>query len=84
MTSRFCFSEVPQESTPEVLVIRDLNNPACRSITNAAEDVVKYLYQAGDLKGNRRLWYYDTDGNKDEIIHDGEGKFIDFSFLPRS
>jgi hypothetical protein len=84
MRPKFCFDFVPQETTPEILVIRDSNNPACPSITNAAEDVVEYLYKLGELKGDRRLWYYDTDGNKDELLHDGQGKFIDFGFLPRS
>lgn len=84
MTPKFCFDYVPQESTPEILVIRDSNNPVCRSVTNDAEAVIAYLFQQGELKGDRRLHYYDTDGNKDELLHDGEGKFIDFGFLPKN
>jgi hypothetical protein len=84
MTQKFCFSYVWEECTPEILVIRDMDSPGCRSITNDAEVVVEYLYQQGELKGDRRLHYYDTDGNKDELLHDGEGKFINFGFLPRN
>lgn len=83
MRPKFCFSYVPEESTPEILVIRDLDNPACRSITNDAENVVEYLFKQGELRNDRRLYYYDTDGNKDELLHDGEGKFISYGFLPR-
>jgi hypothetical protein len=76
----FCFTFVESESNDEVLVIRDSNNPACKTITNAAEEVVKYLHDKGWL-GSKRLLYYDTDGRKDELLHDSNGKFIDFNIL---
>ena len=76
---RFCFGSVPEETTDEILVIRDLDMPSCRSITNDAEAVVEYLHDKGWLSNERRLMYYDTDGNKDEILHDGNGVFLGFS-----
>ena len=81
---KFCFNHVDAETTDEILVIRDADIPGCRSITNDAEAVVEYLHSVGELPAGRLLHYYDTDGNKDELQHDGKGKFTGFNFLPRS
>ena len=68
------FEIVQTESTPEILVIRDLG-PWNRvgTITNDAEGVVERLVRAGQLPSGRRLLYYDSDGDKDEIrVKDGQ------------
>ena len=67
--------EVVDHSDTEVN-IRDLN--AGISITNDAEAVVLTLYQ---VFGNVRYFYYDTDGKRDELCHDGP-KFTGFAVLP--
>lgn len=47
-----------------------------RSITNAAEDVVRWFAERGYLfredEGARRILYRDSDGVWDELAHDGK------------
>ncbi len=66
------------ECTPERLVIRDRNELGHLSVTNDAEAVVAYLFRAGTLRDGRRLFYYDTDGNLDELLIK-DGKFAGFA-----
>lgn len=63
------------------LTIRDL----ClgTSITNDAEAVVAELHRSGVLAG-RRLYYFDTMGQLDELVHDGQGGFKGFAPGPRA
>ena len=53
------------------------------TITNGAEKVVAKMYLAG--LGERRLFYYDSEGDLTELKHDNWGKFIGFGFgmLPK-
>ena len=71
------------EDTPgEPLVIKDVGSGMCRSITNDAEWVVSTLIDNGVLTPGRRLLYYDSMGQLDEIlIKDGE--FAGFAPGPR-
>ena len=55
------------------VLVRDLDGPL--SITNDAEDVVKELLVQFP---HRRIFYIDTDGNCDELCHDGK-KFTYFA-----
>lgn len=67
----------------ETMTIRDdfyERNPTT-TVTNDAEAVVDYLLKTGKL-GARRLFYYDTEGQLDEITHDGQ-KFTGFKAGPR-
>lgn len=63
----------------EPLVIKDLgpwtDHP---TITNDVEAVVADLYATSDLKNGRRLFYIDSEGNKEEILH-ADGAFVDFA-----
>lgn len=61
--------------TADALTIRDVGHNRGRpSVTNDVETVVATLaYQLG----NRRLYYYDSDGNRDEI-YIARGKFAGF------
>lgn len=69
MDARF---EIDPASTPETLVIRDVGHATGMSITNDAEAVLAHLVGHGALTEGRRLMYYDSDGNLDEIlVHDG-------------
>ena len=68
------FDIIDNESDDTTLVIRDRND-GHKTITNDAERVVQYLHIGGKL-GTRRLFYYDTEGQRDEIVHDFKGHFI--------
>ena len=59
----------------DAITIRDLNGPV--SVTNDAEEVVACFYRAH--MENRRLYYYDSDGALDELLHDGKGRFLGFA-----
>ena len=63
------------KDTPEALTLRDVG-PWDRylTITNGAEDVVEALCAR---LGKRGLFYYDGDGQLDEIVHEG-GRFVGF------
>lgn len=67
------------ESTRDILVIRDMGPwSVFKSVTNDAENVVETLFEEGYLDNSRRLWYYDSDGNLDELVHE-DGKFKGFA-----
>jgi hypothetical protein len=60
------------------LVIRDLGPwDQYPTITNDAEHVVETLVKEGELSHSRRLLYYDSDNNLDEIVI-RDGKFSHF------
>lgn len=71
------------KSTPEELVIND-DGPyeQFSTVTNAVEDVVEELSQQGLLPAGRRLFYYDSEDQLDEIIIEN-GKFVRFAPGPR-
>ena len=67
---------VIEKESPEFVYI--LEKPAKdSSVTNDAQDVVTYLSDHHNL-GNRRLFYRDTIGNNDEILHEN-GLFKGFA-----
>jgi hypothetical protein len=57
------------------LFIVDDNLPGSKSVTNDAEFVCQTMIE---LYGNRRLFYRDTMGRWDELIHD-RGRFLRFA-----
>ena len=65
------------------LVIRDVG-PWGRhfTVTNDVENVVKRLAKEGHLPPARRLFYYDSEGQFDEILVLG-GEFVGFKPGPR-
>ena len=63
----------------EPLVIRDIGPWETHlSVTNAAEQVTRELFQGGKLANGRRLFYYDSEGLLDELVHK-EGRFVRFA-----
>lgn len=77
MSPRSDFSivkNVPGE--PLVILDRNLGN---MSVTNDAESVVESLVREGLLPDGRRLFYYDSEGQLDEITHK-DGVFVGFEF----
>ncbi len=70
------FEVVFRESSPDTLVVRDLGPwSEHRTITNDAERVVEEL--AEYLPDGRRLFYYDSQNQRDEIIV-SHGRFVGF------
>lgn len=65
-----------EEQTDEQLIIRDIGNGL--TVTNDAEAVVRDLHRNGML-GDRKLFYYDSEGELDELIHDSNGMFQGFA-----
>lgn len=69
---------VVSNEAQEPLVIRDVGpwdqHP---TITNDAEAVVADLFQAGLIPGGRRVFYFDSENNLDELRHE-EGRFLGF------
>lgn len=71
MVSRFYI----QDTNNEAVWIVDLANEcATMSVTNDAENVVANIAKS---YGNRRIFYKDTDGRWDELVHDN-GRFLRF------
>lgn len=65
------------------LVIRDIGLAGDVSVTNDAERVVEELVRAGRLPPGRKLLYYDSDGQLDEIVVK-DGRFAGFQPGPTS
>ena len=61
-----------------VLISDNANELQTMSVTNDAENVVKYLKDNAVLIGNAILYYIDTDGRIDILEHDGNGTFTGF------
>jgi hypothetical protein len=65
------------EETADYIYIRDVGGNY-RSVTNDAEKVIEKLTTENDL-GNRRIFYMDTMGQIDELLHKGS-RFTGFKF----
>lgn len=70
------------ENADDALTIRDECKPWNMSITNDAENVVKALFSQGLITNEKRLYYYDSAGDLDELVHK-DGKFVTFAPGPR-
>lgn len=84
MSNHANYAIVLAESNDERLVIRDIGpHHLFKTVTNDVEHVVMNLalYPPGHLTG-RRLFYYDSDGQLDEICHEN-GRFVGFAPGPR-
>ena len=68
------------EESDSHLTIEDLDGSV--SVTNDAENVVKHLFQKGRLTNAKRMLYWDTLGNLDEILH-ADGVFMGFRTYAR-
>lgn len=64
---------------PARIVITDLDESGRKSVTNDVERVVAVLHAYYGLPKARTLYYRDTLGGIDEILHDGEGNFLGFA-----
>ena len=65
------------------LVIRDLGPwDKFKTITNGADELVPWLHQNDKIADGKKLYYYDSSGDCDEIIH-ADGQFVRFAPGPR-
>lgn len=74
--------EIVSNTPGSTLVIRDIGHMDHRSVTNDAENVVADLLRSGFLPAGRRLFYYDSQGQLDEMLI-RDGKFAGFAPGPR-
>ena len=65
---------------PDSLLVEDTGTGGCPTITNDAEALVDHLLHGGVLRPGMRLFYYDSEGKKDEILFDANG-FKEFKIL---
>lgn len=67
-------------NSPDKIVLEDLGPwDHFSTITNDAENVVKYLHNSGQATGAKQIIYYDSDGEATQLVHDGKGNFVDFA-----
>ena len=72
MDSKFSIEKI----TDDFILIKDLANSfQTKTITNDVENVVKHLHKQFGLQ-DRHLYYIDTDGQVDLIIHNDEGDYL--------
>ena len=65
------------------LIVRDMGPwDHYPTITNAAEELVAHLFRINSLHPGRRLLYYDSEGQLDEILIK-DGRFAGFAPGPR-
>ena len=82
--SRRSMFEVVRDEPGKALVIKDVGfHEPCLSVTNDAERVVAFLAATGKLPAGRRLFYFDSEGQLDELRIAG-GKFAGFAPGPKS
>ena len=72
------FIIIDDESDKSVLTIRDVGGPLQLTVTNDAEAVVEFLATGGLLANGRKLNYYDSDGQLDQLLVEN-GKFAGFA-----
>lgn len=67
-------------NSPEVIVLQDLGPwDHFKTITNDAENVIKYLHKSGQATSTKQIIYYDSEGEATQLVHDGKGNFVDFA-----
>ena len=70
------------EATPTRIVLRDLGPwDQNMTITNAAESVIEEISKKCNGIGSRRVFYYDSEGDLDELLVKNE-KFAGFKYAP--
>jgi hypothetical protein len=68
------------EATSSQVVFKDLGPwNQYKTITNDAEDFVEALHRDGMINENTRIFYYDSEDEKTELLH-SNNKFTNFAF----
>ena len=67
-------------NTTQMIVLKDLGPwDHFKTITNDAENVIKYLHQSGRLLPlTKQVVYHDSEGEPTRLLHDGAGNFTGF------
>jgi len=65
-----------EKETPEYIFIKDIGHTHTKTVTNDADNVIKYLKVIYKL-GDRRVFYKDSEGQIDELLHTA-GKFTGY------
>ena len=74
---------VTVKNTADALIIRDVGPWSSRpTVTNDAEGVIEFLLETEQIKPAQRLFYYDSEGQLDELLIHG-GKFTGFAPSPQ-
>jgi hypothetical protein len=64
--------EVLKYKRGKYIFVRDIGHVSGRSVTNDAEHVVKQIYLDYAITDETRIFYEDSDGQIDELLHVGE------------
>lgn len=73
------FEVVKKDETTKTLTIRDIGPwDQFLTVTNDAENVLESLMKYGIIELGWRLFYYDSDGDLDEILMNDDGAFAGF------
>jgi hypothetical protein len=67
------------KSTNDYTFIADESIFGSKTVTNAADEIVRELYEKGVIWDGKRLFYKDSAGDIDELLHEN-GAFTGFSF----
>ena len=71
--------DVLKHERGKYIFVRDVVHVTGRSVTNDAEYIVEQLYLDFDITDDTRIFYEDSDGQIDELLHAGK-RFKDFKF----
>jgi hypothetical protein len=64
--------EVLKHESGKYIFIRDIGHNSGRSVTNDAEYVIEQLYIEEEITDETRIFYEDSEGMVDEILHSGK------------
>jgi len=64
--------EVLKHEGGKYIFIRDIGHNSGRSVTNDAEYVIEQLYSLEEITDETRIFYEDSGGEIDEILHSGK------------
>ena len=65
-------TEILKYERDNYILIRDIGFKSGFSVTNDAEYIVKQLYLDFDITDYTRIFYKDSEGEIDELVHDGK------------
>lgn len=69
-------SYVIERQSDTIIVIADVGTGI--TVTNDAEAVIQEMHERGLLQ-TQQVLYYDSEGQLDELKHDGKGRFTGFA-----
>jgi len=64
--------DVLKHERGKYILIRDIGHNSGRSVTNDAEYVINQLFIDEEITGETRVFYEDSEGRIDELVHKGK------------